>query len=156
MTRSIQIRPVTQPVEQAAKFNLEIGRDRVQAGQAAADANRDRAGEAKGLDGAQHTDGAGAAAKTASVNGAYTGFGAGAPAASPVQQEMLDYATPKLADPSILQPSRALPLLRTLLRDVLPALNSNPDAQQLAAAVLDSEINRQRDVSDRLHQGLPA
>ena len=69
---------------------------------------------------------------------------------------MLDYATPKLADPSILQPSRALPLLRTLLRDVLPALNSNPDAQQLAAAVLDSEINRQRDVSDRLHQGLPA
>ncbi len=64
---------------------------------------------------------------------------------------------PKIADPSILQPSRALPLLRALLSDVLPrAGRSNENAQQLAATVIGNEISRSRELLDRLHQGLSA
>ena len=156
MTRSIRIQPVVTAIEKAANVNLDPAPERTRAVQAAEEAKRDRTGAAKGLDGSrQAQDAATPAATTAGVYGAYTGLGTASPI-SPLQQEMLEYVMPKIADPSILQPSRALPLLRALLSDVLPALDGNENAQQLAATVIGNEISRSRELLDRLHQGLSA
>jgi hypothetical protein len=71
-----------------------------------------------------------------------------------LESEIVDFTIPRITEAGIFQPGKSIALLEHFLDDLLPTLDESEELRVLAARVISDEISRQRDVLERLHDGL--
>ncbi|MCL2715540.1 MAG: hypothetical protein FWD68_13380 [Alphaproteobacteria bacterium] len=71
-------------------------------------------------------------------------------------RSIAEFVTPRLSDPSLLQPSRLIPILQHLINTVLPSFTGEENLPALASPIIADEIARHRDLMTRVHGGIAA
>ncbi|MFC3691159.1 hypothetical protein [Chenggangzhangella methanolivorans] len=70
--------------------------------------------------------------------------------AGSLHAEIADFVMPRIADSGIFQSARYLDILDHVLAEVLPDLDVDEEARQIAALVIEEEAERHRDLQDRI------
>jgi hypothetical protein len=73
-----------------------------------------------------------------------------------LEAEIIDFIIPRIGEPSIFHSSRAITLLEYFLKDLLPLIDEGEEFSEQVFRVIKDEIDRQRDVLDRLQAGIAA
>lgn len=73
-----------------------------------------------------------------------------------LQEAIRAFVIPAVSNPAILRGDRRLSILERLVSDILPQLDDADGARSLSVKVVRDEIARQRELFERLQQGLAA
>jgi hypothetical protein len=73
-----------------------------------------------------------------------------------VREEIVDFIMPRIGNPAIFSSARYLELLGEVIEHILPSLGENDEISAIATRVVEEEIERHREVQDRIYQALGA
>ena len=73
-----------------------------------------------------------------------------------MQSDLTDFIMPSVSDPSIFHTGRCILLLQHLVSEIIPNLDESEELRRLATAMLNEEIERQRDLQTRRNSAIAA
>jgi len=73
-----------------------------------------------------------------------------------VRDEISDFIMPRIRNSGILNSSRYMELLGHVVSLILPSLGEGEDIREIAIAVIEEEMERHRELQDRIYQALGA
>ena len=73
-----------------------------------------------------------------------------------VRAEISDFVMPRIGNPGVLTSSRYMEILGHVVERVLPSLVDSEEIIGIAIAVVEEEMERHRELQDRIHQALGA
>jgi hypothetical protein len=78
------------------------------------------------------------------------------PAFHSVREEMTDFIMPRIGNPDIWNSSRFMDLLGHVVTQIVPSLGESDEITGIAIAIIEEEMERHRDLQDRIHQAVGA
>ena len=73
-----------------------------------------------------------------------------------VQDEIADFIMPRIGNSGILNSARYMEILGHVVEQILPSLCGDDEIGSIARAVIEEEIERHRELQDRIYQALGA
>ena len=73
-----------------------------------------------------------------------------------VRDEIIDFIMPRIGNPGILNSSRYMELLGHVVEQILPSLGEGDEIREIATALIEEEMERHRELQDRIYQALGA
>jgi hypothetical protein len=73
-----------------------------------------------------------------------------------VRDAISDFIMPRVGNPAIFNSARYMEILRDVVEQILPSLGETDDIREIAIAVIEDEMERHRELQDRIYQALGA
>jgi len=73
-----------------------------------------------------------------------------------VREEISDFIMPRIGNPGIFNSARYMEILGDVIAHILPSMGESDEISGIAINVIEEEIERHREVQDRIYQALGA
>jgi len=73
-----------------------------------------------------------------------------------VREEISDFIMPRIGNPGIFNSARYMEILGDVIERILPSMGESDEISGIAIHVIEEEIERHREVQDRIYQALGA
>lgn len=73
-----------------------------------------------------------------------------------VRDEISDFIMPRIGNPGIFNSARYMEILGDVIEHILPSMGESDEISGIAISVIEEEIERHREVQDRIYQTLGA
>lgn len=73
-----------------------------------------------------------------------------------VREEIVDFIMPRVGNPAIFNSARYLEILGDVIEHILPSMGESDEISGIATHLIEDEIERHREIQDRIYQALGA